>query len=213
MLDSNFSQVFEEYKNNYYRIFSVIYPAKNSTGFPERNLSVNFAEAYKKVAEKQSQEATVWYEFQFGGKNNKHVDAVIVNPDAGEILVIESKRYSNPTAKIREVGEDIERIQSFLLEIKEDKRIDIDRYHKVYGVILADVWTETELKKSILSSYLQGVSNPESSEAFLGKYEEDLGKYILSNVNYVVTSFDDKESINESIKNNYKLLSLIWTIE
>ena len=213
MLDSFLSQIFEEYKNNYSRIFSVVYPAKNSTGFPERNLSVNFAEAYKMVADKQAQEAIVWYEAQFGEKNNNHLDALIVNPNAGEIILIESKRYSNPATKMKEAGMDIERIPQFLSELKEDKRIDIGRYHKFYGIILSDVWIETQGKESILDSYLRGVSDPESPEAFLNKYEGNLGKHVLSNVNYVVKSFDDKESIDESIKKSYKLLSLIWTIE
>ncbi len=108
---------------------------------------------------------------------------------------------------------DIERIPQFLSELKDDKRIDIDRYHKFYGIILSDVWIETQEKESILDSYLRGVSDPESPEAFLNKYEGNLGKHVLSNVNYVVKSFDDKESIDESIKKSYKLLSLIWTIE
>lgn len=44
-------EVFENYKNNYVKIFDMIYPAKGNTGFPERNLSVNFAKAYEKMFE------------------------------------------------------------------------------------------------------------------------------------------------------------------
>lgn len=36
-----FLDVFENYRYNYQRIFSILYPSKNSTGFTERNLSVN----------------------------------------------------------------------------------------------------------------------------------------------------------------------------
>jgi len=42
-----FLDVFENYRYNYQRIFSILYPSKNSTGFTERNLSVNFANAYE----------------------------------------------------------------------------------------------------------------------------------------------------------------------
>ena len=47
-MSKNLSDVFGSYRYNYQRIFSLLYPSKNSTGFTERNLSVNFAHAYEK---------------------------------------------------------------------------------------------------------------------------------------------------------------------
>ena len=41
-LKRKFEDVFRLYQLNYERIFDVLYPAKNNTGFTERNLSVNF---------------------------------------------------------------------------------------------------------------------------------------------------------------------------
>lgn len=48
----NINDVFGEYQGIYKKILGSFYPAKNSTGFQERNLSVNLSKAYEKVAEK-----------------------------------------------------------------------------------------------------------------------------------------------------------------
>ena len=98
-----FFDVFENYRNNYQRILSLLYPSKNSTGFTERNLSVNFANAYERV----NSSAITWFEFQFGENNNLHYDAVIIDPKNKRLLLIESKRFSNPHQKIASVGADI----------------------------------------------------------------------------------------------------------
>lgn len=99
-----FLDVFEKYRYNYQRIFSVLYPSKNSTGFTERNLSANFANAYEQI----SPSAITWFEFQFGEKNNLHYDAVIIDPENKKLLLIESKRFSNLRKKIAS------RLQCFL---------------------------------------------------------------------------------------------------
>ena len=77
-----FFDVFENYRNNYQRILSLLYPSKNSTGFTERNLSVNFANAYERV----NSSAITWFEFQFGENNNLHYDAVIIDPKNKRLL-------------------------------------------------------------------------------------------------------------------------------
>ena len=69
-----FDKVCIKFKHNYEKIFEHIYPAKNSSGFTERNLSVNFAEAYEKTAMQLNQNCITWYEFQFGEKNNQHYE-------------------------------------------------------------------------------------------------------------------------------------------
>lgn len=67
-----FLDVFENYRYNYQRIFSILYPSKNSTGFTERNLSVNFANAYERI----NPSAITWFEFQFGENNNLHLSLI-----------------------------------------------------------------------------------------------------------------------------------------
>ena len=97
MLNKHLDKVFELYKENYEKIFDVFYPAKNSTGFTERNLSVNFCKAYETVFP----ESISWFEFQFGENNNLHYDALIINPKLKVILLIESKRFSNPSKNLK----------------------------------------------------------------------------------------------------------------
>ncbi|MBE5825200.1 MAG: hypothetical protein IJ683_01820 [Butyrivibrio sp.] len=208
------TRIFNEYEKIYVGILSNMYPAKNSTGFPERNLSVNFAKAYERISQSKGNAAYTWYEFQFGTENNLHVDAVIVNPAEQELLIIESKRYSNPTSKMKEVGEDIERIQSFLSEIEAENRNGIIRinatdYKKAYGVILADVWTETLLKGEICDSYLNGMLEPDSPKAFLNKYRDGLGiEFVPTGVNYFASNLSEIEDTKK-----YNLVSFMWELK
>ena len=188
-------KIFDEYGNIYRKILEKIYPAKGSTGFAERNLSVNFSKAYEKIFPS----ALSWFEFQFGKKN--HVDAVIVNEESQEIFVIESKRYS-VQSKITAVGHDIDRIKTFLDELKKendrrnenDRRIDLSKIKKFYGVILADVWTEVDnFKRKILKSYQE--------ENFLTEFKEFLKfESKISNPHYNVQDIENRE--------NYFLVSM-----
>ena len=202
-------KVFFEYELIYDNILGNLYPAKKSTGFPERNLSVNFSKAYETIALKNNENACSWFEFQFGSSNNLHVDAVIYNISLQELLIIESKRYSNPASKMREVGEDILRIGSFITEINEENkegivRIDMRKITSVYGIILADIWNETQLKKDICHSYLEGMANPDSDGAFLQKYKEKIGiDRIPYDLNYYVS---------RTVIRNYNLLSFMWKL-
>ena len=188
-------KIFDEYGNIYRKILEKIYPAKGSTGFAERNLSVNFSKAYEKIFPS----ALSWFEFQFGKK--KHIDAVIVNEESQEIFVIESKRYS-VQSKITAIGHDIDRIKTFLDELKKendrrnenDRRIDLSKIKKFYGVILADVWTEVDnFKRKILKSYQE--------ENFLTEFKEFLKfESKISNPHYNVQDIENRE--------NYFLVSM-----
>lgn len=111
-----FLAVFENYRYNYQRIFSLLYPSKNSTGFTERNLSVNFANAYERI----NPSAITWFEFQFGENNNLHYDAVIIDTENKRLLLIESKRFSNPHTKIASIANDIDRIQNVKINYLHD---------------------------------------------------------------------------------------------
>ena len=148
---SAFESIFEAYTKRYESILDVLYPSKNNTGFTERNLSVNFAAAY----EAAHPGSVTWYEFQFGQKNNLHLDAVIINKAEKEILLIESKRFKNTTKQVAEVEEDILRIFFTKDEYWEEFEDRIDGFfnYDVYGVILADVWTETKPKTKIKDAF------------------------------------------------------------
>ncbi|MCI7773417.1 MAG: hypothetical protein MR514_06100, partial [Succinivibrio sp.] len=97
--------IFNLYKSRYLRIFEKIYPARNSTGFPERNLSVNFTKAYETYY--SNCDVISWFELQFGENDNYHLDAVVANYTTKEIFLVEAKRFSNPAKKKEEIKEDI----------------------------------------------------------------------------------------------------------
>ena len=207
---NSISQVFDAYGNIYRNMLSKFYPSKGSTGFSERNLSVNFAKAYESVNEVDDQGVYSWFEFQFGNSNNNHIDAVVMNEKLREIYIIEAKRYSNPNKKMTEVGEDIGRIFDFYDEIKKENdglspRINLYKFDKVYGVILADVWTETGTKIQIKESYEAGVIDSYSSDSFLNVFSKELGlTRRLDELYYNVQS---------DILENYFLVSFLWRVK
>lgn len=139
--------VFKEYLSIYQHIFASFYPSLGSTGFQERNLTVNFSKAYEKTH--QEENVFSWFELQFGKKNNEHFDCLIVNSSKREIFFVESKRFTSSSKK-KSICDDINRINDF-----SDRGLDLDKRFKkykdysVYGLILADVWQENKAKIEI----------------------------------------------------------------
>ena len=126
------------------------------------------------------------------------------------MYVIESKRFSNPNAKMEEIGEDIERIHLFVNELykecKEDSenaRINMNSIKKCYGIILADVWLETSLKEEICEAYKDG--------NFLEKYKEIVNnQQELGSVQYYINSMEKNERKRVQ---PYNLVSLCWEMK
>ena len=201
-----FLDVFENYRYNYQRIFSLLYPSKNSTGFTERNLSVNFANAYERI----NPSAITWFEFQFGENNNLHYDAVIIDPENKRLLLIESKRFSNPHTKIASIANDIDRIQNVKINYLHDfmSRIPDILNYQIFGVILADVWTETRKKKQIYDSFVAGTFITDFLEDNLIKYPS------LHNATYYVGDFDNLpcDAPKRDVLQTYHLVSFAWEI-
>ena len=202
-------RILKQYKKNYSRIFESIYPSKNSTGFTERNLSVNFAKAY----EQMYPQAFTWYEFQFGQNNNLHYDAIIINPQKKELIIIESKRFDKLPKKVNEVYEDINRINSFRTSYFAEfaERIPSLANYAIKGVILADVWTETESKTKINESF--------QNRTFIENYFPDLYKIQASwffNGYYFNLDFSTIKSSpvrdNRYIRDTYHLLGIVWDV-
>lgn len=199
---TNYDIVFSRYGDMYRDILNEIYPAKNSTGFSERNLSVNFSKAFEKIACESGQKAISWFEFQFGKRNNLHVDAIMINWTTSEMLIVESKRFSNPNKKLQEIGRDIDRIYSLIEELKEcnsnntNVRINLSSIKHFYGVVLADVWTVTDFKKEILDSF--------DKECFLTRFKD----YLLY-CHEIKAAKYNHYSLNDII-GNYHLVSFWW---
>ena len=186
--------------NNYVEIYKHIlltnqfYPSVGSTGFQERNLSVNFSKAYDKTYDKDN--ILSWFEFQFGKDNNKHFDCLIINVSKKEIYIIESKRYTDASSKDASIDEDIERIVSFV-EKGLDNRFKKYKDFKVYGLILADVWTENDAKLAIYNSYFDKTHF--FDHPFISNDEQEYCTYLFQ-----------KDTID--CKSDYALLSYLWTI-
>ncbi len=198
------NEVFTEYGNIYSSILNRIYPAKNSTGFPERNLSVNFSKAYERVAASHGELAYSWFEFQFGPRNSFHADAVILNDTTSELFIVEAKRFSNPATKIRQVGKDIDRIYDFVEEIKAENkkgiiRIDIGSMSSIYGVILSDVWKENSVKEEILRDF--------ENNCFIEHHISE-----MNNVNPIKDEKYDVRRFDIKAVSNYNLTSLWWKL-
>lgn len=219
-----FDKVCVEYKHNYEKIFEQIYPAKNSTGFTERNLSVNFSKAYETLIVQDNQNCITWYEFQFGNKNSKHYDAVIVNTTQKEILIIEAKRYNVLPRKIYSMIKDIFRINNFLTEIRNENfhRIPDFTKYKIYGVVLADIWTaktsSPKLKELIKEQYASRnfIKTNEHIKDYANRNLNDKDKFDLNNleITYNMQGFDDCANLNYPIIcNHYFLLSMYWELK
>lgn len=204
--------VFSRYAGIYEEIFQYIYPSIDSTGFGERNLSVNFSKAYEAVAAEAGEKALSWFEFQFGPAHNLHVDAVILNDTAEELLIVESKRFSMVQKKSREIKKDIGRIYELVSQLREENgcRIDLSKVNRCYGVILADVWPENPRKERILESYQAGVLDPFSPDSFLNQYcysENAISNQEFPSLTYKVQGLKEGEWATP-----YYLMSFLWEV-
>ena len=196
MLTSNDLQlVFDKYREKYARIFQGMYPAKNNTGFPERNLSVNFSKAIEALYPS----AYSWFEFQFGVNNNLHFDAVVVVPETKALFVVESKRFSNLKKKIEGINGDILRMNKVPFEYREEFETRIAGFadFTVYGVVLADVWTETKGKGKIRDAFANG--------SFVNDYLPGL----IDSGSYFVCGFEGATN-HQWLNDHYYLLSMVW---
>ena len=78
-MKTEISKVIDKYYDFYYKIFDSIYPAHNSTGFTERNQTVNFSKAIESLYD----DVISWFEYPVG--DNKHIDAIIINKGLKEV--------------------------------------------------------------------------------------------------------------------------------
>jgi len=84
---------------------------------------------------------------------------------------------------------------------------DISNY-QIFGVILADVWTETRKKKQIYDSFVAGTFITDFLEDNLIKYPS------LHNATYYVGDFDNLpcDAPKRDVLQTYHLVSFAWEI-
>lgn len=207
-MNDEFVFVLEEYKKRYIKIFQTYYPANASTGFTERNQSVNFCCSFEKLYP----DSIIWYEVPFGEKFKQHFDAVVVDPIGKRILIIESKRFTNSVQKIHSVGEDIERITKQsnidnIVQMVAEYNKEMKNY-AVHGVFLADVWTENKDKLEIATKW-----NSDFFAELLKKTDlsDEISNNMKKNID-TIWKIDFPEVGISSIKDKYNLLVCIWKI-
>lgn len=200
-MENYFKKILETYKVRYNKILTSYYPSHGSTGFTERNMSVNFAHSVELI----SNDTIVWYEAPFGSRNREHFDAVIIDKTTKSIFIIESKRFTVPKQKLYSIGEDMKRIvnKSNIRKVTANYNDITSNSYNVYGVILADVWTENPIKTEIFDNW---------GSSFTETYASDLN--LDSEIAMLISSalWDKFEfNISETLK-KYKLLTLIFKI-
>lgn len=202
-------QIFNTYAGIYKSILSAFYPSKGSTGFAERNLSVNWSKAAEIVCGREN--LISWFEYQFSDANNKHIDALVWDRSNGNLYLIESKRFSDPISKTKEIGNDVVRLQDLYEEILREKRIDLSKVKHCYGVILADVWPKKNRKRCKKREILESFENCSFLADNICNFSETtqliLKDYPFPELKYYHIVFDD---VSEAER--YALVSFSWRI-
>lgn len=203
-MSANIQTIISVYNERYQNIFKYYYPAHGSTGFTERNLSVNFANAI----ESSSKQVLTWYEVPIGEKKREHFDAMVVDMDARELFIIESKRFSNARQKLASVGWDIQRITSpdHIMTVCKELHLSGLNHYKTYGVILADVWLENKLKKAIFENWKNGFLEVFQNELALPA--DTLARF--GNCQWFTREFSPTEAFPNAA--NYKLLVMVFEV-
>jgi hypothetical protein len=140
---------FLNFIDRYNLIFSQYYPAHDSTGFTERNLTCNFAESLKTLIDKDS---FIWYETPIG--DNKHIDATVFSQKQKAIFFIEAKRLGQQIKRqIDSLKDDIKRIDTEINENnQENATINYileelswkNNSQTRYIVFICDYWDESD---------------------------------------------------------------------
>ena len=210
------------YKDIYVRIFEKIFPEckalneytkTNTPKFPERNLTVNFAEAVKK----RFPGTICWYEYQFkrstedGENSNNHLDAVIIidNDELRHVLICESKR-NFPENGLTGIKDDIARIYSSV-SIVDASIIKDEKPCSYFGVILLDGWDDKERLRDKTprgKPYLTKWNENTMGREFWPDSFKDSNELYEARVD-----FNNEElPINKTIKDHYSIKTIMWPI-
>lgn len=141
---------FDHTLRKYSQILNNYYPAHNSTGFTERNLTNNFVSGLEHAL---GQNAFAWYEAPLNPEQKLHLDAIVFDPSTKSCFLIEAKRFTNLKKKIADTIHDVQRMSDqahhAILELGLSKL----RIEHRYAVVLADVWTESDSKLEAFNSW------------------------------------------------------------
>ncbi len=154
MLDQ-MKQIWETYVSRYQRQLALWYPGEGSTGLAEANLTHNFLCAI----EANCPSVLTWDEFQF--QKRLHIDAIAIDMENKEILLVESKRQqsqrkADSSEKDRERMNEIAAHPEWIGErFYED--INIASF-EIHSFVLGDIWVgegQRDARARILDSYME----------------------------------------------------------
>lgn len=177
------NNVFLDTIKSYEKILSNYYPAHNSNGFTERNLTFNFSHNYLL----KNNEAIIWQECPL--KEGKHFDTLIIDDQKKTIIVIEAKRLQSEN-KLNQVKADYERIIEHFGEINLDEK---RQSYSKYGLLLVDIWISIKNEKNDKRNKLLERLNFELKAG--NSFERN-----VIDINY--------EEYNENYSLSYKLFSI-----
>lgn len=149
----------------YSQMLDSYYPAFETTGFTERNLTFNFCHEALCLNENM----IVWQEVPLSDKE-QHLDSIIFDDAGKSIYIIEAKRLGAEGA-VSSIRNDMKRLEELSTDWKKIRGIDDDyvperKNYKKYFVILVDLWAPRE-------STEDSVKNLKKYESFV----ENVGKY------------------------------------
>ena len=175
----------------YEGIFRTYYPAYNSTGFTERNLTNNIIIGLEKSLGNRT---FSWFELPTGDTKSGHIDAIAWNQELDFFACIEAKRFSNPKPKIASLLTDLRRIA------KEETYLAVKISHSIqkYVILLADVWTETKEKKGVFQNWGGSFLRDHWKSPLEGEFPQSIQK---GSENYFKHRFESLGNIEKAYKN------------
>lgn len=162
MENVNFDEIYKCYKEEYEKIFKIIYPENHAERFTEENQTLNFYNAIRSIYK----DTIAWFEYPWRidgvtfaeeKSSSKRFDGVVYVPELDSMFIVEAKCLRNKN-KYEAMADDLCRILGMYgSECPEGKKpsdsftevgkvkIHTDRKvpRKVYAVILADFWCKS----------------------------------------------------------------------
>ncbi len=206
------ASVFNEYCNEYSKIFKYMDPRIEANRFNEENQTVNFCRAIQNVFN----DAIVWYEYPWKTKDitkNKQknscyrFDAVVYIPDKKALLVIEAKCLRKKS-KYEAMNKDLERLCGKSTELDNGKKvlINIPKPEKVYAVILADYWQHPNAR-AFKTTNKEWSKNEKASDIEFKIFKDNVNNWLCNSEWHISESqkFNDYK--------NYYLMAMVGQIE
>lgn len=195
--------ILKRIRSRYSRMLDTYYPAFDTTGFTERNLTFNFCHEALCLNEN----LIVWQEAPFANKK-EHLDSIIFDDDNKALYIIEAKRLGAKDA-FGSIDHDMERLEGLLSSWKRIRGVDDDNeivtkrngYAK-HLVILVDLWAEhdsTEDSVAASSKFInfKSITAKRGFDKIIGPYKVD-GKTLDNQKYYLLCAVKTIDSSSEN---------------